>query len=171
MSASGFKEALRIVEVEFENSLEEVLVSKDIQRLSLPSGALMNLKAGSSLRIYRWVAEKLFEKEIAKPAEDFLNMKTILQLRWKEKSDPAELQPLPNYFYLKIKKRISSSDDDLIPHLKDVYSLRLAKIMSFAAKRIPTSMIENLTEEEKVLYEHLLAIVNTWHEFIEVKEG
>ena len=167
----GFKQALKMVEVEFENSLEEVLVLKDIQKLNLPSGAVENLKAGSSLRVYHWVAERLFEKEIAKPAEDILDMKTILQLRWKEKSEPAELQPLPSYFYLRVREAVSRGDSDLLPHLRDIFSLRLAKMMSFAAKRIPASMIENLTAEEKVFYEHLLSMVNAWYEFIEVKKG
>jgi len=167
----GFKQALKMVEVEFENSLEEVLVLKDIQKLNLPSGAVENLKAGSSLRVYHWVAERLFEKEIAKPAEDLLDMKTILQLRWKEKSEPAELQPLPSYFYLRVREAASRGDSELLPHLRDIFSLRLAKMMSFAAKRIPASMIENLTAEEKVFYEHLLSMVNAWYEFIEVKKG
>ena len=167
----GFKQALKMVEVEFENSLEEVLVLKDIQKLNLPSGAVENLKAGASLRVYHWVAERLFEKEIAKPAEDLLDMKTILQLRWKEKSEPAELQPLPSYFYLRVREAVSRGDSDLLPHLRDIFSLRLAKMMSFAAKRIPASMIENLTAEEKVFYEHLLSMVNAWYEFIEVKKG
>ena len=171
MIVEGFKQALKMVEVEFENSLEEVLVLKDIQKLNLPSGAVENLKAGSSLRVYHWVAERLFEKEIAKPAEDLLDMKTILQLRWKEKSEPAELQPLPSYFYLRVREAVSRGDSDLLPHLKDIFSLRLAKMMSFAAKRIPASMIENLTAEEKVFYEHLLSMVNAWYEFIEVKKG
>ena len=171
MIVEGFKQALKMVEVEFENSLEEVLVLKDIQKLNLPSGAVENLKAGSSLRVYHWVAERLFEKEIAKPAEDLLDMKTILQLRWKEKSEPAELQPLPSYFYLRVREAASRGDSDLLPHLRDIFSLRLAKMMSFAAKRIPASMIENLTAEEKVFYEHLLSMVNAWYEFIEVKKG
>lgn len=170
MIVEGFKQALKMVEVEFENSLEEVLVLKDVQKLNLPSGVIKNLKAGSSLRVYHWVAERLFDKEVAKPAEDVLDMKTILQLRWKEKSEPAKLQPLPSYFYLRVRRAISRGGSDLIPHLKDIFSLRLAKMMSFAAKRIPVSMVENLTAEEKVFYEHLLSMVNAWYEFIEVRE-
>lgn len=170
MVVGGFKQALKMIEVEFENSLEEVLMLKDIQKLNLPSGAIENLKAGSSLRVYRWIAEKLFEKEVAKPAENLLDMKTILQLRWKEKSEPAELQPLPSYFYLRVREAASRESSDLLPHLKDIFSLRLAKMMNFAAKRIPASMVENLTAEEKVFYEHLLSMVNAWYEFIEVKK-
>lgn len=169
MAAEELRRALRCVEMEYKNSLEEVILLKDIQKLILPSGVFSNLKAGSSLRIYHWVAKKLFEKELAKPAEDLLDIKTILQLRWKEKSNPAELQPLPRYFYLKVKRLTSESGLELLMHLKDIYSLRLAKIMSFAAKRIPVSMVRNLTVEEEVFYEQLLELVNTWHEFVEVK--
>jgi hypothetical protein len=168
MAAEELRHALRSVEVEFENSLEEVILLKDVQKLVLPSGALTGLKAGSSLRVYHWVAEKLFERELAKPAEDLLDMKAVLQLRWKEKSNPAELQPLPRYFYLKVRRIASGGGSELMMHLGDIYSLRLAKIMSFAAKRIPASMVRNLTVEEEVFYEQLLGLVNAWHEFVEV---
>ncbi len=97
-------------------------------------------------------------------------MKAILQLRWKEKSEPAELQPLPSYFYLRVRGEVSRENSELLPHLRDIFSLRLAKMMSFAAKRIPASMVENLTAEEKVFYEHLLDIVNAWYGFIEVRK-
>ncbi len=169
MVADELRRALRSVEVEFENSLEEVILLKDIQKLNLPSGQLINLKAGSSLRVYHWVAEKLFEKGLASPAEDLLDMKTILQLRWKERNDPAELQPLPRYFYSKVKKLASSGESEIMAQLRDIYSLRLAKIMGFAAKRIPASMVRNLTAEEEAFYEQLLSLVNAWHEFVEVE--
>lgn len=170
MAAEELKLALRAVEIEFENSLEEVILLKDIQKLNLPSAALTNLKAGSSLRIHHWVAEKLFERGLAKPAEDLLDMKAILQLRWKEKNNPTELQPLPRYFYLKAKRLASSGESELMMHLKDIYSLRLAKIMGFAAKRIPPSLVRNLTPEEEALYKQLLDLVNAWHEFVEVRD-
>jgi len=76
VSAEEFRSQLRMLEVEFENSLEEILLLKDIQRISLPSGVLEDLRAGASLRIYRWAARKLVEKSLAKPAEDFLDLKT-----------------------------------------------------------------------------------------------
>ncbi len=165
-----FRQALRRIEVEFENSMDEVSMLKDVQKLVLPSGSIENIRAGASLRIYRWIAEKLIEKDLAKPVEDILDLKTILQLRWKERSNPAELQPLPRYFYLRARKALRDQASELTPHLKDIYSLRLTKIMSLAAKRVPESAVENLTAEEKVLYECLLSLVNAWYDFIEVGE-
>ncbi|MCX8187608.1 MAG: DNA replication complex GINS family protein [Nitrososphaeria archaeon] len=161
-----FRQALRRVEVGFLNSLDEVTMVRDLPKLSLPSGVFENIRAGANIRVHRWIAEKLVERELAKPVSGAMDLKLILQLRWREKSIQAELQPLPEYFYLKTGEALSG-DHEIIPHLKDIYSLRLSKIMSFAAKRVPRSMVENLTAEEKILYDCLLGIVNAWYEFIE----
>ena len=162
-----FKQALKRVEVEYRNSLDKVSMLKDVQKLSLPTGSIENIRAGSSLRVYHWIADKLVEKGLAKPEEDVVDLKSILQLRWKEKNNPTELQDLPRYFYLKIKEHVGKRDSEVIPHLKDIYSLRLSKIMSLASKRVSKSAVENLTAEEKVLYECLLRIVDAWYEFID----
>lgn len=159
-----FKQALRRVEVGFWNSLDEVTMLKDVPRLVLPSGTLENIRAGANVRIHRWVAEKLFEKELAKPI-GMIDLKLILQARWREKSSQAELQPLPDYFYLKLRDELKNNQE-IAPHLRDIYSLRLSKIMNFAAKRVPRSMVENLTVEERVLYDCLLSVVNAWYDFI-----
>lgn len=161
-----FRRALKRVEVEFQNSLDEVTMVRDLQKLNLPSGVIENIRAGANLRVYRWVAEKLVEKDLAKPVSGVIDLKLVLQLRWKEKSNQAELQPLPDFFYLKVREELRENQE-IIPHLKDIYSLRLSKIMSLAAKRVPRSMVENLTAEEKILYECLVSIVNAWHDFIE----
>lgn len=164
--AEEFKALLRRVEVEFQNSLEEVILSKDLQKLSLPSGTLENLRAGSRLRVFRWVAKKLIEKGIAKPVDEIMDRKNILKLRWKEKNNPSELQPLPEYFYLRVRDLLSERDD-VLPDLMDIHALRLNKLMNLAAKRISPTLLENLTAEEKVFYQTLLSLVNTWFKFVE----
>ncbi|MCD6235893.1 MAG: DNA replication complex GINS family protein [Thaumarchaeota archaeon] len=165
--ADEFRQMLRRVEVGFENSLDEVSMLRDVQKLSLPSGVIEGIKAGTNLRIYRWIARKLIEKDLAKPVEDVLDIKSILQLRWKERNSPAELQPLPKYFYLRARESLRRKDSEIAPHLKDIYSLRLTKIMNLVSKRVPESAVGNLTEEEKVLYECLLSVVDAWYDFIE----
>jgi len=112
-----FRHALRRVEVEFENSMDEVLMLKDVQKLTLPSGSIERIRVGASLRVHRWVAEKLIEKNLAKPVEEVLDLKSILQLRWRERSNPAELQPLPRYFYLKARRAFTEHSAELAPHL------------------------------------------------------
>ena len=168
MVAGEFEALLRRVEVEFQNSLEEITLSKDLQKLSLPTGALENLRAGSRLRVFRWVAEKLIEKGIAKPVDEIMDRKNILKLRWKEKNNPSELQPLPEYFYLRTRD-LPSNRDEILPDLMDIHALRLGKLMNLAAKRISPTILENLTAEEKVFYQTILSIVNVWLKFIEPK--
>lgn len=161
-----FRQALKCLEIGFQNSLDEVTMVKDLSKLSLPSGVIENIKAGVNIRVPKWVAEKLVGRDLAKSASGAMDLKLILQLRWREKSNQAELQPLPEYFYLKIREGLGENRE-IFPHLKDIYSLRLSKIMNLAAKRVPRSIVENLTAEEKILYECLVNIVNAWHDFIE----
>ena len=170
MVAEEFKALLRRVEVEFQNSLEEITLTKDLPKLSLPTGSLENLRAGSRLRVFRWVARKLIEKGIARPVDEVVDRKNILKLRWKEKSNPSELQPLPEYFYLRVKD-LPFERDEILPDLMDIHALRLNKLMSLAAKRISPTILENLTAEEKVFYQTLLSLVNAWFEFIEPRGG
>lgn len=165
-----FRQALRRVEVGFRNSLEEVTMTKDLPKLILPSGVLENVRAGANIRVHRWVAEKLIEKGIARSAGEAIDLKLIRLLQWREKSSQAELQPLPEYFYLKVREE-SKDDHEIILYLRDIYSLRLSKIMNLAAKRVPRSMVENLTAEEKILYDCLVNLVNTWYEFTEAGKG
>ena len=170
MVAEEFKNLLRRVEVEFRNSLDEITLLKDLQRLSLPSGTLENLRAGSRLRVFRWVAKKLIERGIAKPVDELMDRKNILKLCWREKNNPSELQPLPEYFYLKIRD-LMFEREEILPDLMDIHALRLKKLMSLAAKRVSPTILENLTAEEKVFYETLLSLVNAWFEFIEPRGG
>jgi len=170
MVAEEFRALLRRVEVEFQNSLEEIVLLKDLQKLSLPSGTLENLRAGSRLRVFRWAAKKLIEKGIAKPVDEIMDRKNILKLGWKEKNNPSELQPLPEYFYLRVRD-LRPEKDEILPDLMDIHALRLNKLMNLAAKRISPTILENLTAEEKVFYQTLLSLVNTWFKFIEPGGG
>ena len=97
-----------------------------------------------------------------------MDLKTILQLRWKEKNN-NELQPLPDCFYTSLIPKLAQNDKDnkLVPHLEDLLYLRIAKIASYAYKRIPVPLVENLTPEERIFYEHLLRMFNLWVFFIE----
>jgi len=165
--AEAFRMALREVAVEFENSQTQVTLSRDVQRLNLPGQALENLRAGAPLKVYRWAARKLVESGIAKPSEKVLNQRSILQLEWRERNNSAELQPAPEYFYLRVLEEARGNGArELLPRVKDVYSMRLNKLLGFAAKRVSPNMIENMTAEERALYEAILALVEEWFKFI-----
>jgi len=164
--AEEFEKILMEVEVEFQNSLDELILVRDLQKLNLPGAALEKLTAGMKLKIFRWASEKLVEKELARRPEELLDPKTIRQLCWKERNNPAELQPLPRYFYLMARGLRDSSN--ILPELKDIFALRFNKIVSYAAKRVPEGMLENLTAEEQALYRSLSSIIQTWFKFIEI---
>lgn len=169
----AFREVLRAVEVEYENSQAQVVLSKDVQKLTLLGQVLENLRAGAPLKVYRWVARRLVEAGVAKPSEKVLEQRNILQLEWRERNNSSELQPAPEYFYLRVleEARGDKGARELLPRVKDIYSLRLNKILSLAAKRVSPSMVENITTEERALYEAILAVVEEWFKFVASWEG
>lgn len=170
--AEAFRSFLRGVEVEYENSQSQVVLSTDVQRLSFLGQVLENLKAGAPLKLYRWAARKLVETGIAKPSERVLEQKNILQLEWRERNNSRELQPAPEFFYLKVLEEVrESGSKELLPRIEDIYSMRLNKLLALAAKRVSPRMVENLTQEEQFLYQAILAIIEEWFRFVSVWDG
>ena len=165
--AEAFKRFLKGVEVEYENSQSQVILSTDVQRLSFLGQVLENLKAGAPLRLYRWAAKKLVEAGIARPSEKVLDQRNILQLEWRERNNSRELQPAPEFFYLKVLEEAREGDfKELLPRIEDIYSMRLNKLLALAAKRVSPRMVENITQEERFLYQAILAIVEEWFRFV-----
>ncbi len=163
--AEVFRRVLRDVETEYENSESQVVLTRDIQRLSILGQVFENLRSGSTLKVQRWVGRRLEEAGVAEPGERVLEQRNILQLEWRERNNPGELQPIPQYLYLRVREE-ASGQDGLLEVVKDIYSLRLRKLLSLASKRVSPNMIENLTREEEALYQAILAIIDEWMRFI-----
>jgi len=163
--ADVFRRILRSLEIEYENSESHVVLLRDIQRLSVLGHVFENLRSGSTLKVQRWIGRRLEEAGVAEPSERILEQKNILQLEWRERNNPGELQPVPEYLYLRVRDE-SSKQDAMLEIIKDIYSLRLRKLLSLASKRVSPSMIENLTREEEALYQVILTIIDEWMSFI-----
>ena len=86
---------------------------------------------------------------------------------WRERNNSRELQPAPEFFYLKVLEEAREGDfKELLPRIEDIYSMRLNKLLALAAKRVSPRMIENITQEERFLYQAILAIVEEWFRFV-----
>lgn len=163
--AEEFRRLLRQLEVEYENSEAKVTLTRDLQRLVLPGQVLENLRKGAPLQVLRWAARRLVESGVAEPGERVTEQKALLQLEWKEKNNPGELQPAPQYFYLRAREELEEGQA-LRHRVEDIISLRLHKILSLAAKRVEPSIVENLTKEEEVLFSAVKSIVDEWFKFM-----
>ncbi|MEN2974422.1 MAG: hypothetical protein ABDH32_02445 [Candidatus Caldarchaeales archaeon] len=160
-----FKKLLRLVELEYENSEKKVILSRDIQRIFLPGQSFENLRKGTILSIVKWAASKLYEEGIVEFEEKIIDMKNLVQLEWKEKNNPRQLQEVPRFFYLSIR------EDPKLDHasrsvIMDIISLRVNKILVLAAKRVDPSLVENLSREEEILYKVLKNIIEEWIRYI-----
>jgi len=112
--------------------------------------------------ISKWAAAKLYEAGIVEYGDKVIDLKNLIQLEWKEKNNPGELQELPRYFYLMIREDADKLDQNIKNIIVDVISLRLNKILGFASKRIDASLVENLTREEALLYETIRSLIDEW---------
>lgn len=157
-----FRKQLNLIELEYENSVKKVVLLKDVQRLVLPGQVFENLRRGATLMISKWAAVKLYEAGIIEFGDKITDMKNLVQLEWKEKNNPGELQELPKYFYLMVKEDVDRLDQSVKNIVMDIISLRLNKILGLASKRVNVDLVENLTREEELLYETIKGIINEW---------
>ncbi|MCF8885501.1 MAG: hypothetical protein QW655_06585 [Nitrososphaerota archaeon] len=170
MLVEEFRRLLKLIEIEYENSEKKIVISKDTQRLTLPGQIYENLKKGTTLSIARWIIPKLVEAGLVEREEKSNDLMFLKQLEWKEKNNPRELQEVSRYFYLEMKQEYER-DPQLKSILMDIISLRLHKIIGFAAKRIDPSLIQNLTREEEVLYQTIRSIVDEWLRYVSPSGG
>ena len=157
-----FRKLLELIKLEYDNSEKKVILLKDVQKLVLPGQVFENLRRGMTLMISKWAAAKLYEAGIVEYGDKVIDLKNLIQLEWKEKNNPGELQELPRYFYLMIREDVDKLDQNIKNIIVDIISLRLNKILGFASKRIDESLVENLTREEALLYETIRSLIDEW---------
>ena len=157
-----FRKQLKIIDLEYENTEKKTVLLRDVQRLALPGQVFENLRKGTTLMINKWAASKLQEAGIIEYGEKIADIKSLVQLEWKEKNNPGELQELPKYFYLMLKDDAERLDQNTKNIIMDIISLRLNKILSFASKRVNIELVENLTREEELLYDTIRRIIDEW---------
>lgn len=157
-----FRKQLELVKLEYDNAEKKVVLLKDVQKLALPGQVFENLRRGTTLMISKWAAARLHEAGIVEYGDKIIDLKSLIQLEWKEKNNPGELQELPRYFYLMIKEDCDKLDQNIKNIIVDIISLRLNKILGLASKRIDTSLVENLTREEGLLYDVIRSIIDEW---------
>jgi len=109
------------------------------------------------------------------------------KIHWKERVQSAQqVSSLPEDFYSRlrlylvdlkkeaVKKPEKMGDYEKAGRLsRDIINLRLKKIVSLASAPEQTNQIlNNLTKEERVIYEHLYAIISEWRtKILKMKEG
>lgn len=158
---------MKDIEMEYLNSFVKIVLIGNIPYLETDNEVYNDLKKGSILNVRRWVGEKLIEAKIAKYEEDEIDINFLRQLEWKERNILNEIQEVPKYFYLMIKEKMKSCNEEERKEyyniIQDIISLRLAKLIKLAMRYTPLREIDKkISIEEEVLFEVLSQLIDNW---------
>jgi hypothetical protein len=142
---------------------------------------------GKEYEVKFWIAEELEKAGIARfNEEEQLDAVKLYKLHWKESVQPTnQIAPLTEDFYPKLRRYLANLKKDCIKKPEkmkeyekavrlshDIVNCRLKKIVSLSSAPAQTNQIlNNLTKEERVIYERLYSIISSWRtEILKPKE-
>lgn len=160
---SGFEDVVEENELEYLNSPTKVVLLRDLAKISVGGRNLENVKKGSVISVWQWVGERLVGEQAAEYVEKPISLQQLLQIEWRERSSPSELQELRRFFYCEIRRAIrDSGGEEMRRKLTDIITLRMMKIVQLAAKRVGGDFLRRMTPEEQALYTRIFHTVNEW---------
>lgn len=148
--------------LEYLHTPVKVVLTSELNRLAYAGKTVEDLKAGSVVSVWRWVAEVLVSSGCAEYVSKPTPSSQLMQVEWREKNNPTDLQPLAKHFYFEWMKEAERGDRDVARRLTDVMTMRVSKIVALAAKRLDGEIVKKLTPEEEVLYRNVYRIVDEW---------
>lgn len=141
----------------------------------------VELVKGAEYNLPRWIAQLLAEKDYAKVLEEDIDAVAIGRLMFNESRSRGQIkfEKLKGYFYSRVKttiqhllkryksasnieeiKSVSDTLSALSSNTKNLYKVRLSKILSLlSVQELPPEVLNNLSEEEKLLYNTLRVIL------------
>ncbi|MEM4274253.1 MAG: hypothetical protein QW420_07855 [Candidatus Caldarchaeum sp.] len=167
---TGLRDVVEENRVENLHSMVKVMLTVDVPRLSYAGRSLEDLKKGTVLNVWRWVADVLVARRCAEYVSKQSLANQLLQIEWREKNNPGELQPLQKHFYVELLRE-GVQDDYVVKKLRDILTMRMMKIVSIAAKRLDGEIVRRMTPEEEALYKAVYRVVDEWLKAIGSGEG
>jgi len=167
------------VDFDFENLSAKIIASKNIQDLKVAGVDFGPIEEGQELDTRYWIASQLVSAGMASFRDDGLMTFNILyKIQWKETKlqTGRRISSIPEYFYPRLRRYLSqlkekasmdatraSEYNNALRLSHDVVNCRLKKIVSLSTSSTLTEdLLQNLSKEERVLYERLHNIVSTW---------
>jgi len=159
-----FEGVVEANELEYMNSLVKISILRDLPKISVGGRTLENLKKGDVISVWQWVGETLVAERVAEFVEKPVTPQQLLQIEWRERNNPSELQKLGKYFYCEVRR--IKDGEEVRRRLMDIVTLRMMKVVQLAAKRVGGDVLTRMTPEEQALYEKVLSTVNEWIESV-----
>jgi len=146
-----------------------VNITRDLQRLVIAGKVYEDLKPGETLTIPGWAADSLVKAGLAQYSDRTLDAALLAQIAWRERRSVAELTSLPSKFYSEARRllrRLRETQPESVGiierNIKDILSIRISKLLSYASKDIPIDRIKNISEEEAALYLNVKKLLDDW---------
>ncbi|MHA1711055.1 MAG: hypothetical protein ACTSUS_03165 [Candidatus Freyarchaeota archaeon] len=169
------------VDFVFENELVKMVVNRNYPEVELAGLKVGPFEEGKEYEVRFWVARELERAGVARIRWEELNAASLYKIHWRERVQSArQLAPLPEDFYPKLRRYLANLKREAITRpdkmkeyekviglSRDVINCRLRKIVSLAS--LPTQsnqILQNLTKEERFIYEHLQNVISEWRSAI-----
>lgn len=162
----------------FENTPVKMIINRSSPVIGLAGLKVGPFKEGEEQEVRFWIAEELERAGIARlRKEESLDAVRLYKMHWKESVQPAtQISSLSKDFYPRLRRYLASVKKESIKRpekmkeyekatrlSRDIVNCRLKKIVSLASAPAQTDQtLNNLTKEERVIYESLREIVDSW---------
>ncbi|MEM1537292.1 MAG: hypothetical protein QXK12_05355 [Candidatus Nezhaarchaeales archaeon] len=163
-------------DLEYLNQEVAVVFLREIPRLEVAGLKLGPFTEGAEARYPRWLALILEAEGIARITdEEGVNAQDLAKLLWREEHTPKMVK-VDDHFYSRISKYLRELNeksklkveairerDQAVGRAMDLVKVRVQKIVGAALlENVPSSFVEALTPEEKLLLEGLKVVIENW---------
>ncbi len=174
---------LKLAELEYMVRPVRVAITRDYGVITV-DGATIELHKGIEVELPYWLARAVEASELGKPTETPIGLEDIARLHYTTLTakTPAELEPLPQYFYHEAREYLKQLDErirrELNPTLLEEKQKALQYLVEIVDKRLtiiiqslrsPTSIAElysKLTPEEQAVLKTIQQILESWRKQI-----
>ncbi|MCW4022913.1 MAG: hypothetical protein ACOWW1_09465 [archaeon] len=183
------KKAIQDADFVFENAIVKIVANRNNPAIELPEMTIGPFTEGKEYEVRFWVAKELKKAGIARIRMDEpLDLMTLNKIHWKERMQTSQkVMSLPEDFYPKLRRFLEELSKDAIKNLEkrndyekannlseDITRMRLKKIVSLASSGRGDQtgpILQNLTKEEKFVYNCLHKVLSEWKEEILKPQG
>ncbi len=183
------KKAIQNADFEFENSVVKVVANRKNPAIELPGITVGPFVEGKEYEVRFWVALALKNAGIARiRIDEPIDLKTLNKIHWKERMQTSQkVMSLPEDFYPKLRRFLEELSKEAIKKLEkrneyekaknlsdDITTMRLKKIISLASSgrgEHTGPILQNLTKEEKFVYNCLHKVIIEWKKEILKPQG
>lgn len=167
------------VNLDFENAPTKIVSLRSLQELKIAGVTLGPLQEGREFETMNWIASELVRLGMARfHEESLMNIVTLNKIHWRETKLQIGMQisSLSNFFYPQIRRYLrqlkekaagdtaaASEYNSALRLIHDIVDCRLKKIVSLSSSSTQTeSVLRNLSQEERILYDRLNSAILEW---------